>query len=77
MAITVYFFGSLVDITGQPAKDFNGFADTDSLNRNIQNEYPALVSAKYFMAVNRQMINTNRVLMDGDIVALMPPFSGG
>jgi len=77
MAVTVYFFGSLVDITGQPAKDFNGFADTDSLNRNVQDEYPALVSAKYFIAVNRQMIHSNRALNDGDTVALMPPFSGG
>jgi molybdopterin converting factor small subunit len=77
MAITVYFFGSLVDIAGLSKKDFDSLSDTDSLNHHLQKEYPALGSAKYFIAVNQQMIKTNRELNNGDIVALMPPFSGG
>jgi molybdopterin converting factor small subunit len=77
MAITVYFFGSLVDIAGQSKKDFDSMSDTDSLNLLLQKEYPALVATKYFIAVNQQIIKSNRELNNGDIVALMPPFSGG
>lgn len=77
MVITVYFFGSLVDVTGQSKQDFNSLVDTDSLKLHLQKEYPALVSTKYFIAVNQQMIQVNRVLTNGDIVAFMPPFSGG
>jgi molybdopterin converting factor small subunit len=77
MAVTVYFFGSLVDIAGLSKKDFDSLSDTDSLNLHLQKEYPALVATKYFIAVNQQMIKSNRELNNGDIVALMPPFSGG
>ena len=77
MAITVYFFGSLVDITGQSKKDLSSISDTNALNLLLQDEYPALIATKYFIAVNQQMIKTNHELNNGDIVALMPPFSGG
>lgn len=77
MGITVYFFGSLVDITGQSKKDVNSFSDTDALNLHLQKECPALSSTKYFIAVNQKMIKANCILSNGDTVALMPPFSGG
>jgi molybdopterin synthase sulfur carrier subunit len=77
MAIQVYFFGSLVDITGTSDQELTVFTDTDSLKMYLQNEYPALAATKYFMAVNQKMILANCNLMNGDLVALMPPFSGG
>ena len=77
MELTVFFFGSLVDVTGHAKKVMALQLDTDSLNIQLQKEYPALIATKYFMAVNQQMIKTNRVLNNGDVVALMPPFSGG
>lgn len=77
MEIQVYFFGSLVDITAKSVRNFSGFNDTDSLNRELIKEYPALNGTKYFIAVNQKMIQSNRVLINGDVVALMPPFSGG
>lgn len=77
MELTVFFFGSLVDVTGHTKKEMALQLDTDSLNIQLQKEYPALIATKYFMAVNQQMIKTNRVLNNGDVVALMPPFSGG
>jgi molybdopterin converting factor small subunit len=29
------------------------------------------------MAINREFIESNRTLKDGDVVAMMPPFAGG
>lgn len=77
MTITVYFFGSLVDITSVSKKELPILMDTNSLNLHLQKEYPALVNTKYFIAVNQQMIKANRNLIHGDIVAFIPPFSGG
>jgi molybdopterin converting factor small subunit len=77
MDITVYFFGPLVDLTAKTVETFIGFSDTESLNTEIINRYPALATKKYFMAVNQKMIQSNCVLINGDVVALMPPFSGG
>ena len=77
MHIKVYFFGSLVDITAKSELVFNGFDTTDSLHDHLKKEYPRLSATKYFMAVNQKMIQTNCVLIEGDVVALMPPFSGG
>lgn len=77
METTVYFFGSLVDVTAKTEQSISGIADTDSLNAALIKLYPALGAKKYFIAVNQKMIQSNRVLINGDIVALMPPFSGG
>jgi molybdopterin converting factor subunit 1 len=77
MAIQVYFFGSLVDITGKSDEELSVFTDTDSLKMHLQKEYPAFAATKYFIAVNQKMIQANCNLKNGDTVALMPPFSGG
>lgn len=77
MDIKVYFFGSLVDITAKSVQEFSGYYDTDSLNNALIKEYPSLNGTKYFIAVNQKMIQSNRGLINGDVVALMPPFSGG
>lgn len=79
------FFGSLKEIT-QAEKllisaivdtAVGAVVDTDELKNLLNKKYPALQKAKYFMAVNQQMIHQNTALKQDDIVALMPPFSGG
>ena len=77
MALEVLYFGSLVDITGLSKQEFKSIADTDLLVQQLQTDYPALRTTKFFIAVNQQMIQSNKALNHGDIVALMPPFSGG
>ena len=71
------FFGSLVDVTIVSRLNLDGIADTDLLRLHLEKCYPTLKSAKYFIAVNQQMIQGNVILKEGDTVALMPPFSGG
>lgn len=77
MKITLFFFGSLTDFTTVDTVEILDMADTDSLRKSLINRYPALAQAKYFLAVNQEMQETNTILSDGDTVALMPPFSGG
>lgn len=73
----VLFFGSLQDITGVPKLSLSDIRDTDSLVSHLDTQFPALRQARYFIAVNRQMIDGNTMIALGDTIALMPPFSGG
>ena len=77
MKIQVLFFGSLTDssLVAELAMDL--VQDTDQLKQVLIQQYPGLKMAKFFIAVNQQMIQENTLLKNGDIVALMPPFSGG
>jgi len=77
MAIEVLFFGSLVDTTAVSKLLLDDMHDTKTLKAYLEQKYPALRIAKYFEAVNGQMIQNNTSLRPGDTVALMPPFSGG
>lgn len=77
MPIEILFFGSLTDATSIPALSIKDMIDTDEVKIFLEEKYPSLQTAKYFIAVNQQMIQTNAILKPGDIVALMPPFSGG
>ena len=77
MPIEVLFFGSLTDATSTPVVSVSDFTDTNSVKSFLEEKYPSLKTAKYFMAVNRRMIQANTILQTGDTVALMPPFSGG
>ncbi len=77
MSIEVLFFGSLTDATSVPALSIHDEPDTDTVKILLEEKYPSLRTAKYFMAVNQQMIQTNTLLQPGDTVAFMPPFSGG
>ncbi len=77
MQIELLFFGSLTDVTIVSRLIVENMADTQQLKAYLEERYPALQSAKYFMAVNQQMVQQTHALQPGDVVALMPPFSGG
>lgn len=77
MSIEVLFFGSLTDFTAASSLVAGDLLDTNAVKKFLEEKYPSLKTAKYFIAVNKQMIQNNTTLKPGDIVALMPPFSGG
>lgn len=77
MQIELLFFGSLTDATTQSRLIVENMADTEQLKAYLEEKYPALQTARYFIAVNQQMIQQAHPLGPGDVVAFMPPFSGG
>ncbi len=77
MSQEILFFGSLTDATTISSLVADDLADTDTVKTFLEEKYPALQTAKYFIAVNQQMVQQNTSLKPGDTVALMPPFSGG
>ena len=75
--MNVKVFGQLYDIIGSNSFDMDNIESTDELINNLQLKYPALKNAKYKIAVNRNIIQSNTVLSDDAEIALLPPFSGG
>jgi len=75
--INLLTFGQLVDLTGQNAWQMEDIADIDQLKAILVEKYPALAQSKYLIAVNMEVVRGNVILNPGDVVALLPPFSGG
>jgi sulfur-carrier protein len=76
MPINIIIFGQLTDIAGSSLA-LENIADTNNLVKELHILYPALVNAKYAIAVDKKVVNENTTLTENSIVALLPPFSGG
>ena len=75
MEIKVISFGQIAEITG---KEFMVEAvDLDSLKLYLIQKFPELSDRKFAFAVNKKLVQENVVLKQNDVVALMPPYSGG
>ncbi len=80
MRITVLFFGAAYDLAGvrqMPIELADG-ADTESLRSILADRYTGINSSlRYAIAVNERHCSQPIVLKDGDVVAVLPPVSGG
>ena len=70
-------FGQLTDITGAARLAVPNSTDTDQLLRVLFEQYPALSSMTFRIAVNGKLTEGRTPLFPGDVIALLPPFSGG
>lgn len=70
-------FGQLAEILQAGRLTFDSVPDTDTLKQRLLEQYPALASLRFTIAVNRRVVHGNTPLAPGDDIALMPPFSGG
>lgn len=75
--IQLRVFGSLTDILGNDPSVMEPVADLESLKEILMQKYPALKNAPFRIAVNEELVIGNKELQPGDVVALLPPFSGG
>lgn len=75
--IELLAFGQLTDITGLSTWQMEDIQDTDQLKSVLIKNYPGLADSTYLLAVNMEVIRGNVKLNSGDVVALLPPFSGG
>jgi molybdopterin converting factor small subunit len=73
----ILIFGSLIDIIGKNHLQIKAPVDTFSLKALLIQQYPGLETARFFLALNKTMIQDKQPLKEGDVVALMPAFSGG
>jgi len=81
MRVRVKFFAAYRDIVGESVVTWSGSAGAtlgDLLNDLLQ-RHPSLESHRETMllAVNQEFAKPSARLRDGDVVAIMPPVSGG
>ena len=80
MKITVLLFGILKDILGTSSFELNIDAKITigNLKESLLKEHNKLNDFSNFsVAVNEEYVETNYILKDNDVVALIPPVSGG
>lgn len=75
MSVKVLFFGELTEAFGKERILEQG--DTEGVLQALAADWPAFKEKQVTVAVNTQIVHENRALAEGDVVALMPPFSGG
>jgi molybdopterin synthase sulfur carrier subunit len=75
--VNLIYFGSVMDITGCTNETVDAPAMLDELGAWLAERFPKLSVVSYRFSVNRQLTTGNRQLLDGDEVALLPPFAGG
>ena len=84
MAIKVRFFAVLrekagcdsIDVSAMPQSDLIGLLETLRVLLS-DTAFDALRAPNVRIAVNREFVETECVLHDGDEVAFMPPITGG
>lgn len=77
MEIHILTFGQIEEITGKDRFTISDVQDTETLKSKLSEIYPEMNTIPYSISVNKNIINGNHKLKDGDEVALLPPFSGG
>ncbi|RNL55773.1 MoaD/ThiS family protein [Pedobacter jejuensis] len=77
MEINILSFGKIAEFITINRLDTDEIFDTDGLKQQLEKTYPQLKEIKYKLALNKQIVQKNIELLPGDVVAIMPPFSGG
>lgn len=73
--IKIIAFGQIAEITGKEL--MLEATDLDSLKQDLKQKFPELLDIKLAFAVNRKLVENNITFKENDVVALMPPYSGG
>ena len=80
MKITILLFGILRDVIGENSlhKVLADNTSLEELRQDLINEFPKLKNYnKYTIAVNEEYAATDYCIKENDVVALIPPVSGG
>ncbi len=77
MEIEIITFGKIVEFMESQRISFEGIEDTDGLKLAIERSFPPLADMKYKLALNKNIVQQNMPINNNDVLAIMPPFSGG
>ncbi len=76
--IKLLFFAQLQEEIGQESIWIEGDHYTvEQLKEYVQSEYPKIHLQQVFVAINEEFSMDSDSVKDGDIVAFLPPVSGG
>lgn len=74
----VILYGVLKEKLQREMLELAPVATVSELKQTLELQFPLLKEQRYSIAVNKKICTDNQQpLMAGDIIALLPPFSGG
>jgi molybdopterin converting factor small subunit len=73
----ILLFGVLADVVGESVIEMDSINDVDTLKRNVLSKFPLLNNYNFMIALNKERIENNISIKEGDEIALLPPFAGG
>lgn len=77
MEIQIISFGKISEFINNQNIDVEGISNTDELKLYLEQSFPDLAGMKYKLALNKNLVQQNLKIQDKDMIAIMPPFSGG
>lgn len=77
MEIEVISFGKIAEFIPQQKISIVNISDTDELRAYLEKKFPDLAGTKYKLALNKNVVQVKTEINNNDVVAIMPPFSGG
>ncbi len=77
MEVNILLFGQIADMVGTQNLKIHDVGSTEDLKCRLVSVYPILKDVIFSVAVNKVIVHNNTILNEGDVVALMPPYSGG
>ena len=70
-------FGMLAEKLGVDSLEIENPGSSEALRRLLLQQFPALQSLTFRMAMDRKIIQVETDISAGQEIALLPPFSGG
>jgi len=75
--IHIKSFGMISELIGSDSLEMENPGSSEALKLRLYEQYPALRSMKFTLALDKKMILSDTDISNGKEVALLPPFSGG
>lgn len=75
--LQVLAFGQLTDIIGQSEIQIEFVSTVGEIKNSLTSLYPALKDKTYVIAVDNKLMGDEAAINAGNVIALLPPFSGG
>lgn len=75
----VLYFAEIKEIlqTDSETIDINEAINVDAFNQYLFERHPSIKTKKFQVAVNEEFVQDEDIIQPTDIVALIPPVSGG
>lgn len=80
MRVKIQYYASIRELVGTPSEEVSleeGTRIIDLLKEVIEAHKPLRGLKRILIAVNGEYVEMDKVLRDGDLVAIFPPVSGG
>ncbi len=75
--LQILVFGQLTDIVGKSSISIDFAANVREIRSTLNALYPALKDKTYVIAIDNKIMDNDAEIKAENVIALLPPFSGG